>query len=146
MAKRSLVKFQMDEGLLRRVQRKLAGDTLYRDDVRRILTETVIEVEGKARSRVPVGETGALASSIRHRVHAAPRPLWAKVVADAERSGFRYGWALQGSQSIPYRHRSGPRSGKLTRFWFTGALRGIRKKLNERLRQAGQRIEDKWRR
>lgn len=136
----------VDKLALRRLQHLLTGTNLLGGDIRRVLTETIEEGEVKVFSRAPVGETHALAMSVASSVDPRPIPLWAKITADATNGGFRYGWALQGSKRLVYTYRHGPRTGRKTRRWFTGAVPSMRKALKKRLQQTAHRIEGRWRR
>lgn len=129
---------------MRRLQRLLGHpDELYGGGVRGVLEETVGEMETRARARAPIGTTMALSRSIDSEIHNAPIPLWGKVTASASHGSFRYGWALQGSRKVAY-HYAG--TSKLTRRWFTGALAGQRRKLQQRLTRLASRLEQRWRR
>jgi hypothetical protein len=134
----------VDKLTLRRIQAKLGGTTLYGDALARALKDTVEAGEGRVRSRAPLGETHALWGSVSHAIDPRPVPLWAKVIADATRSGFRYGWALQASKKIVYRHRQGARAGRPTRRWFTGAKPWMKKRLEENLVKMARRVEMRW--
>lgn len=144
MARNSLVRVEVDKLTLRRIQAKLTGRSLYGDELRRVLTETVELGAVRVQSRAPVGRTHALHGSVDHTVDPQPFPLWAKITADASNRGFRYGWALQASKKIVYRYRGGPRAGRPTRRWFTGARPWIRKRLAERVARMARRVESRW--
>ena len=128
----------------RRVLKNL-DDELYADAWRRALVKGTKKMFANARARAPRGETNQLLSNLEMSVDARKVPLWGKVDTHAERGGFRYGWALQGSKRIKYRNQSGARKGKLTKSWLSGALGGIRSEVNKDLDTAARQIEAKWR-
>lgn len=131
---------------LKRLQRKL-GSTLYAAAWARYIRQGGQILETAAYRRVPVGETFNLASSITLSVDPSPFPTWAKVTASAvSEGGFRYGWALQNSRKVTYRYRHGPKTGRPTRRWFSGAMGVSKKKLIALLRTAARDVEAKWRR
>ena len=137
---------EVDKLTLRRIQAKLSGRSLYGQDLRRVLTETVEAGEIKVQSRAPLGRTFALWGSVDHAIDPRPMPLWAKVTANATRGRFRYGWALQASKTIVYRYRQGARQGRPTRRWFTGAKPAMKKALAVNLARMARRVESRWRR
>jgi len=136
----------VDRLTLARLRAKLTGTSLLGPELRRVLRETAGDGEVRVRSRAPLGRTHALWGSVASAVDQRPVPLWAKVTADAAAGGFRYGWALQASKTIVYRHRQGPRAGRPTRRWFTGAKPFMKKRLAEQLARMARRIEARWRR
>lgn len=125
---------------------KLRPDAIYGGDLRAMLTEVAQEGEVRAFGRAPVGDTFALAQSITHTVDQRPIPTFAKITASAERSGFRYGWALQGAQKGTFRYRSTSRTGRPTYRWFTGIKPFLAKRLAVHLERLAKRAEARWRR
>lgn len=128
---------------LRRLETML-GPQVFGRELRAMLDETSAEMEVAAHHRAPIGETLVLSSSITRSVDARAVPLWAKVSADAANRDFRYGWALQNSAK-EYHYLRGPFAGKRTKGWFTGALRGARGRLQQRLAALASQIEARWR-
>lgn len=146
MARSSFVmRMDIDRLRLRRIQRFLNNAAGFGDELRAILDETSAEIEVKAHARAPIGETLQLSQSITRTIDPRPVPLWAKVTANATNGTFRYGWALEGSKAVIYRYRHGPRTLRTTRKWFTGALGGARKRLEQRLDRLARRTERRWR-
>lgn len=146
MPRQPLVRFEVDKLSQRRLLAKLTGGSLYGAELRRTLSTTIEEGAVRVQSRAPLGRTSTLWASVDHAMDPSPIPLWAKITADASNAGFRYGRALQASKRIRYRYRHGPRTGRLTRRWFSGARPWIRKRLEQRLTQTAKRIESRWRR
>lgn len=146
MPAKSLVRVEVDRLTLRRLQAKLTGRSLYGDELRRTLTETVEEGADRVQSRAPLGQTFALWGSVDSQVQQGPFPTWAKITADASNRGFRYGWALQAAKKITYRYRHGTRAGRPTRRWFSGTRPWIRKRLQQRVARMKQAVESRWRR
>lgn len=131
---------------LTRLRRHL-GPTLYSAAWARYIRQGGQVLEAAAYKRVPVGETFNLASSITLSVDQSPFPTWAKVTASAvSEGGFRYGWALQNSKKVTYHYLHGPRTGRKTRRWFSGAMGVSKKKLIALLRTAARDVEARWRR
>ena len=127
--------------------RRKMGKTLYAVAWSRYMREGGRVLEAAAEKRAPRGTSLSLSRSITLHVDPSPFPVWAKVTANAvSEGGFRYGWALQGSKKIPYTYRRGPRVGRKTRRWFSGAMGASKKKIVALLRDAARDIEAKWRR
>lgn len=124
---------------------RLKADKLYGNRWKIALRHATRVAEQAARDRAPV-DSGRLRASISSTMDPSPMPLYGKVTANATNGGYRYGWALQSSQKVRYRYRQGAFAGKLTRRWFTGALKGLRKQLAEVLRGMRNDIEAEWRR
>jgi hypothetical protein len=127
---------------------KLQSDALLGRDWADALKVIVQGIEKRAEDRAPIGKARSIPAAISHVIDSRPVPTYGKVtLAALTKSGksgkpFRYAGALQGSSR--YHYSSGPRKGKTTRRWFSGALAP---KAAERLLQAAaERIEARWRR
>lgn len=148
---------QIDGAQLRKLETKSTGARLYAREVRESIDETSAWVEGRAEVRAPEGKTHRLADSVARTLDPSPVPLYAKITAGAENDGFRYGMALQAAKFVRYRagprvgdvaqyhYRNGRLAGRRTRGWFSGAMRGAKKRLEQALQMRLGRIEGKWR-
>lgn len=130
---------------LARVRKKLQGAPIFAHPIANALDQAGQEIEVAAHRRAPIGPTLALSSSIKRTLDPSPVPTFVKVTANASSNGFRYPWALQSSKKRQYHYRFGVYTGRLTYRWFTGSLRGIRKKLDALISDAARRTEDEWR-
>lgn len=147
MASSVKIRVKADFPGLTRLIAKVGDNALMAAPWREVIEEGARDLENRVRERVPTGETGVLASTVVRYVDPRPLPTVAMITADAVgNGGFRYGWALQASRRIAYIYRHGPRTGRPTRKWMTGAMRGFRKALNVKLRDAALKIEANWRR
>ena len=151
------------------IKAKLDGTKLYDNQWREIYGKLVDYVAGNAEERAPK-RTLKLASSVGKKLDPAPMPLWGKVTASAVSSrGFRYPFALEAGrrarsgkrtqtslfglrkrkitgklsdESYVTLHRAGTQKG--TRKWFSGSMRGFRKKAKQLLDWAAREVEHNW--
>lgn len=129
---------------LKELVKATKADALIGKPMHDALTKAAEITASEVRKRAPV-LTGKLRDSVRWRVSAAPIPRYASVRANASRRRFRYGWALEQSQRIPFRYRSGGQSGKPTRHWFSGALGIVSNQIQNLLESAEAEVERLWR-
>ncbi len=105
---------------LAELNKRLETDELLGRAFADAMRESIATMYGSLMKWVP-RRTGTLAASVQHEVQQARVPRWGRVFIQTmpTRNGFRYGGALEGSQKIRFRYRSGPQRGKLTRGWFS---------------------------
>ena len=128
------------------LQKKLVADELYAEGVERLVVGAARKAHHAARERAPGSLGSAITMAVeRHRSGGGFGLLLGIVrVADRNRKGFRYPWALQSSKKVRYRHRSGSRQGRLTKAWFSGARSGLQKELKQGMADLSAAIQRKW--
>lgn len=107
------------DGLPRLMEKLESGNFIWHP-VREAVEKGTERIYDFATSWAPWG-TGKTAVSIGKETSRGSRPPWGRVDMRRmpTRKGFRYPGALEGSRKIPYKYRSGPHVGKLTRGWFS---------------------------
>lgn len=148
---------------LSKIITNLNGNVLYASPMRHVMESIVEIVASKAETRAPK-RTYRLAGSVQSQVDSRPLPSWGKITAEATSSqGFRYPFALEAghrsprgqgtvkmkrrgpmqSGMIPLRYRGTKRS---TRKWFSGSMRGMKKRAGQLLNWAAREVERNWQR
>jgi len=125
-----------------RILEKLRAKHLYQARAKAIMEDVLETGVKRARRRAPK-DSGRLAESISGKMDAAPFPGWAKIELARVTSprGYPYGYALNASERYYYRRRGR----RPTHLWFRGVQKGIRGRLNFRLRRLGRDISKAWR-
>lgn len=133
------------------VQKKLLGDSLYRDGLRAIVVWGTREMTRSARQRAPGTLGSAVSGRIEHRTSRGGFGIMKGITAVRQRTnkGWRYPQALNYAKKIKgstkrFRYRSGPRSGKLTKGWLTGARSGVSRELRNRMKQLSADVQAGW--
>lgn len=137
---------RMRPGQLEKILPNLETDRLYRSAWKKVLASALDILDSRIVRRVPQ-ESGRLLASKTRTMDSRPLPLWGRIALPATnpRDGFQYGFALNASKVRKFRYRSGARSGRLTRSWLSGAMRGMRRVVDELMLQARGEIEGRWR-
>lgn len=139
------------EGLPTLLDKLRSADPIYAEPWRTAMGEATETLEERVEARAPVRE-GTLVGSVTRKMDTARIPLWGLVTANAENRGFRYPFALEagkgkkraeGTYSVTH-YRSGRRKGRPTRKWFSGTMRGMRRRLADILNRAAREIEERW--
>lgn len=111
----------------------------------RVVVETAVE---QLRSRLKERAPGTLGQKVRTEVRVVGNSIigWAGFNPTPSRGGFRYPWALQSSGRVRYKYKSGPRQGRVTKGWFSGARSGLKKMLDSLQSETAIKIMADWRR
>ena len=133
------------------IQKKLLGDSLYRNGLRDIVMWGTPAMAREARKRAPGTLGSDVISEIRHTTSKGGFGILQGRVRVRQRTnkGFRFPQALNYSKKIKgstkrYRHGDGPRRGKLTKGWLTGARSVVSRELRQRVNLLSEEIQLGW--